>query len=215
MKLSAVIFDLDGTVLNNEDAYAEAFRKVLLDAGIQTSEKHPHTLGIGVRENWVRFQSRYQFKSKKNVEQLTDETQKHYLVNLDKVEINEGFADFANDLKNSGISVALATSNEWLIVEEVLDKLSLHQYFDVITTAEEVMFKKPDPDIFLLTADKLDARPADCLVIEDSPAGIEAAHRAGMKAVAMSHEEIGENLEDADLVVESFSEITPKAILEI
>lgn len=216
MKVSAVIFDLDGTVLDNEDEYGIAFRKVLASLGKRVEKKYPHTTGIGVKENWPRLLSKYHIKTKKSMEELTRATQDAYLDLLDRVTFKNGFEQFVKDLKSSGIITALATSNAWWIVDEVSDKFSISDFFSTVTTGEEVEYKKPDPDLFLSTAQKLSMNPEDCLVIEDSEAGIEAAHRAGMKVIGIAHSsKHAKSLKETDRVVSDYRELTPQRLLEI
>ena len=126
--------------------------------------------------------------------------------------MRENFADFVENLRDSGILIALATSNTWEQTDKILEAVGLEEVFDVVTTGDEVTFNKPDPDIFTMTADKLGVERDGCLVIEDSPAGIEAARRAGMKVVGIASEGNYQELRKADIVVESFSEITPQAV---
>ena len=213
MTISAVIFDLDGTVLGNEDEYGAAFGKVLRSLGKHVDKKYPHTQGIGVKENWPLLLSKYHIKTKRTMEELARATQDAYLQKLSEVNVKDGFEKFVKALKVLGIQVALATSNAWWIVNEIKGELSIEGMFDVVTTGEEVAYNKPDPDIFILTAEKLGLAPQDCLVIEDSRAGIEAAHRAGMKVVAISRDaEHAKSLKEADLVIKGFRLLTPSVL---
>ena len=213
MTISAVIFDLDGTVLDNEDEYGAAFRTILRLLGKKVEKKYPHIGGIGVKENWPRLLAKYKIKTKKTFEELTLETQNEYLKRIGEVTLKKGFEDFVADLKNSGISCALATSNAWWIVEAISEIHPLSHFFDTITTGEEVDFKKPDPDLFLLTAQKIGVESSECLVIEDSNAGIEAAHRAGMKAIGIYRDRNhAQELKEADLLIRNFYELSPASI---
>ncbi len=216
MTISAVIFDLDGTVLDNEDEYGRAFRKVLASLGKRVDKKYPHTQGIGVKENWPVLLAKYSIKTKKTIEELTRATQDAYLAQLTFVNYVRGFENFVDKLKDSGIKVALATSNTWWIVDEVSENLNLDEIFSVITTAEEAVFNKPDPEIFVLTADKLGFEPEKCLVIEDSVAGIEAAKRAGMKVIGIARDSKHANdLKEADFVVTDYTQISPQKIAKL
>lgn len=209
----AVIFDLDGTVLSNEDEYGRAFRKVLKSLGKRVDLAYPHIGGIGVKENWSILLTKYKIKTKKTLEELTKETQDAYLAQLTNVTLKQGFEVFVRKLRQDGIATALATSNARWILDKVFDALSLGEYFDSTTTGGEVKFKKPSPDLFLLAAEKLGVAPNDCLVIEDSKAGIEAAREAGMKAVGIARD-LGHarTLRKADLVVTSYSELAFESI---
>lgn len=212
MKFSAVIFDLNGTILEDEDEYGKAFVKVLKALNVEVNNSFPQEKGIGVKENWQRLIKKHNIKTEKSVELLVKETQEEYLKEISEVTIRSGFNEFVESLKDSQIKIALATSNTWEQTDRILDTLGLQDIFDVTTTGDEVTYNKPDPDIFLLTADKLGIERSDCLIIEDSLAGIEAAKRAGMKVIAISSEEDSKIFSKADLVVESFSDITAQVI---
>lgn len=216
MRIAAVIFDLDGTILDNEDEYGAAFREVLRGLGKRVDSKYPHVGGIGVKENWPLLLAKYKIKTRKSIEELARETQDAYLKMLSRVRTKSGFEEFIGDLKDSGIAVALATSNAWWIADKVMAQLNLEGFFDITTTGEEVDYKKPDPDLFLITAKKLGVEPKDCLVIEDSQAGVEAAQRAGMKVVAIARDKKhAKSLKDTDLVINSYNNLSAEKILKL
>lgn len=216
MKLLAVIFDLDGTVLDNEDEYGIAFKEVLSKLGKETDSEFPHTQGIGMEENWRRLVPKYKIKTKKSIEELSKETQEAYLKMLSRVTLKEGVRGFIKDIKDSGTFVALATSNTWPTVEKVFEALSLEGIFDVMTTGEEVKSKKPDPEIFLLTAQKLGVDPKNCLVIEDTEAGIRAAKDAGMNVMAIARDsKHAKLLRKARRVIYDYGELSPDVLTSI
>lgn len=216
MKLSAAIFDLDGTVLDNEDEYGIAFKEVLSGLGVETDSEFPHTQGIGMDENWQRLIPEYKIKTEKSIEELSKETQETYLKMLPRVTLKEGVRNFIQDIKDSGIFVALATSNTWPTVEKVFDALNLEGIFDVMTTGEEVEYKKPDPEIFLLTAQKLGVDPENCLVIEDTEVGIKAAKDARMSAVAIARDSNhAKVLKKAKKVIYDYGELSPDMLASI
>lgn len=213
MQVSAVIFDLNGTILDDEDEYGKAFNKVLKSLGVDSKSEYPQEKGIGVKENWDKFIKKYSINTDKNSSMLAEETQNEYLKTIGEVTVRTGFFDFFEKIKESGAETALATSNTWEQTDKILSITNLDGVFETVTTCEEVPFNKPDPDIFILTADKLGLERGSCLVIEDSPAGVTAAKRAGMKVIAIeSAGTDAESLANADMVVEGFSEITPQVI---
>lgn len=213
MKVSAVIFDLDGTVLANEDEYGAAFASVLRSLGAKVTSEYPHVGGIGVKENWPGLLKKYKVKTKKTIDELARQTQKEYLRQLTKVHPKDGFEVFIKDLKAAKIPIALATSNEWYLLEETFAKINIEKYFDCITTGEEVVSKKPAPDLFLKTAGKLGVEPSECLVFEDSESGIRAAYLAGMRVVAIARDEgHAKSLQKADLVIDSYWEVSPEIL---
>jgi HAD superfamily hydrolase (TIGR01509 family) len=207
--VKAVIFDLNGTVLADEYIYGRAFGKVLSFLGRKIDKAYPQIAGIGVEENWPGLISKYHIKTSRPYDELARMTQEAYLTNISKVKIKAGFKNFIDILRKNKIKTALATSNTWWMVNKVFEKLNLNDYFDIVTTKEEVTFNKPSPDIFLLTAEKLGVKNNNCVVIEDSEAGIEAAKAAGMKAVALIKDNRDKKniIKMADLVVANFKDI--------
>lgn len=211
MDTHALIFDLDGTVLNNELQYGKAFRKVLERLGVHTDKKYPHTSGIGVKENWPILIEQYGIDTELSYEQLEKMTRSEYADFFDEVDLQPGFRDFIDASRGMGYLTALATSNIWMTVEKVFDIFPIAECFDVVTTGEEVLDKKPDPSIFLLTSQKLGVEPSECIVFEDAQSGIKAAIAAGMAAVALARDaEAREQLQDADMVIEDFTDISVK-----
>lgn len=214
--IEAVIFDLDGTALSNEDEYGNAFKTILGRLGRKVDITYPHIGGIGVKENWPILLAKYKITTQKSIEELTKETQDAYLEQLPKVTLKPGFENFVRELKKGGVMVALATSNAWWILDEVFAALDLEKYFDATSTGEEVEHRKPAPDLFILTADKLGVSPENCLVIEDSEAGIDAAHKAKMKAVGIARDnEHARTLKRAEMVAFRFDEISVPEMLNL
>ncbi|MDO8452812.1 MAG: HAD family phosphatase [bacterium] len=214
MKFSTVIFDLDGTILDNEEVYAKVISEVLQKYGVardKFDETHPHITGVGLEENWTKLKEKFDLSSTVSV--LKHETQTSYLAKLNEVEVNSGFVELVEALREEGVAIGLATSNEWFVVEDVLEDLDLQKYFDVIVTVEEVLHPKPAPDLFLEAARKLGAEYSECVVIEDSVVGIKAAKEADMVGVAIaSNFTLEEEFEGASWVVSSMEEINPKLL---
>lgn len=216
MNLQSVIFDLDGTVVADEDEYGEAFNRVLESLGVERYSSYPHIGGIGVEENWVVFLKKHKIKTRKTSKELALMTQKEYLTLLDDVTLKDGFSEFSDELKKNGIKIALATSNDYSVADEIISKLALEKTFDVVTTAEEVLYKKPDPEIYTITADKLRTEREHCLVIEDSESGIDAALDAGMKVVGIfRNEEHKKTLKKANLLISNYFALDYSKLLSL
>lgn len=199
-KLQMVIFDLDGTIINNSQVYKQAFAKVLADLGIKEDFKLIGSAGIA--HNWTHLIIDFNIKTDKTPDELTELTQKEYLKNIDEVAVRDGFLEFVEDLKNNNILIGLATSNNFSVTDIVLQKFHLTDIFEVVTTLEEARFPKPDPELFLLTARKLDIEPQNCIVIEDAKAGIVAAHDANMIVICLG------NVDTADLTFQNYDELS-------
>jgi HAD superfamily hydrolase (TIGR01509 family) len=129
------------------------------------------------------------------------------LPRLVKITPSPGAVDLVEELSRSGLRLAVASSSPRRVVDRVLAKLGLARAFAVVVSGDDVAAGKPAPDIFLLAAARLRPRPANCLVIEDSPNGLEAARRAGMGTVAVRTAYIPSDLLSADLIVDTIEEL--------
>lgn len=204
MKLKAVIFDLDGTVLDNEPAYDKAFNSVLASLGVDISKPIPHTHGIGLDANWVNLVKSLHLDPNLDINKLSFQTQAEYQKNLGQVRVREGFTILAEQLKRNGVKLALATSNTRDMAQRVMDMFFIAKYFDAVVTIDEVNNPKPNPEIFLVAAFKLNVDPVNAVVVEDARSGIEAAKKAGMSAILIN----GKNeLYGEDLKVHFFYEL--------
>ena len=213
MKISAVIFDLDGTLIDTEEQWGKAFVDALKSFGKVVTDPHPEVFGVSIEDNWRMLLTKYQIKTTKTIEELVDITYKFYAKYLPEASLISGAREFLESLKDADIKIALATSCEWWVVDKIFDKLGLEGVFDATVTGEETPIKKPLPGPLLLAADKLGVLPADCLVIGDSPTDVEAARNAGMKVIAITNKVKDEGaLANADLIVEGFAEVTLKVI---
>ncbi len=205
--LRAVIFDLNGTILSDEDEYSLSFLRVLESLGVKPEKNFSHTKGVGLKANWEFFKEKYNLKTDLTLDELSNLTQIEYLSLLPKVRLRKGFVELVNNLRKIGVKIALASSNNYSVVQAVIDHFGIADFFDVITTMEEVSLSKPSPQIFTITAEKLGVEPYECLVFEDSKAGVEAAISAGMAVVGLARtKEDKEDLSDAHKIISGFSE---------
>lgn len=213
MELSAVIFDMDGTVLADEHVYGLGFKKVLESLGAKNVSDYPHVSGIGVAENWPILIEKYLIKTDKTPDQLSLAVHEYYLSHVTQVKVKKGFGKLADELRSEKVLLGLATSSVWRITEAALKSQNINEFFDVVTTGEEVAHKKPSPDIFLLTADKLSVDHKQCVVFEDAKVGIEAAMSAQMPAIGIyKDEEHRESLSKARKLIHDFTQITVEEI---
>lgn len=203
--IRAVIFDLDGTIIDNEGLYGKAFCAVLKKLGVSYGEVE-HTPGIGVYENWVKMKRDLDLA--RDPTDLSTQTQQFFLSNLDKVKVRPGFLDVARYLKKKGIKVLLATSNTTDIGQQILTALKLETLFDATTFGGEVTHKKPAPDLFLKALEKEGLRPREAVIIEDSPAGVAAAKSTGGYVLALKTDRFNRiDLARADRIIDHFREL--------
>lgn len=205
VKLKAVIFDLDGTILDNEDIYARAFCSVLKRRNI-SCEEVKHVSGIGVKENWIRMAAALGLPDKP--EDLAAETQQFYLDHLSEVKVRPGFRDLVHFLRGREIKVLLSTSNIQKIADLVLRTHNLTNLFDNKTFGNEVAHKKPAPDLFLAAMQKEGLLPTEVIIIEDSPSGIAAGRAANAQTWVIKTDRFTrEQLAQANHVFPTFFEL--------
>ncbi|QEK11725.1 HAD family phosphatase [Crassaminicella thermophila] len=209
--IHAVIFDLDGTLVNSMWIWKQIDIDYLGKRGIELPDDLQKEIeGMSFTETAYYFKERFGLKD--SIEEIKAEWMemtKDYYEN--KIELKRGVYPLLKELKNKGIKMGIGTSNAKELAEAVLRRNNIINFFDSIRTSCEVKKGKPHPDIFLKVAEDLGVAPERCLVFEDTYAGVLAAKRAGMKAFAIADESSFEYKEDisslADLYIECFEEI--------
>ncbi len=176
----AIIFDLDGTLVDSMWIWGEIDEIYLREKGLKFPPDLQKAIeGMSVDEVAIYFKKR--FNMKESLEEMkaewTDMARDYY---ENKIPLKPGVLDFLNALRDRGLGLGVGTSNFLELTELVLDHNDVKSYFKVIRTADEVGKGKPEPDLFLKLADDLGASPDRCLVFEDTHAGVIAANRAGM-----------------------------------
>ncbi len=183
--IDAVIFDLDGTLVDSTWVWAKIDEDYLGNLGIVPPKNLMKEIGhMSMEQIAVYFKEKFSIEDSLEVIQETwnEMALGEYSSN---VPLRKGADKFLAHLKNLGIKIGLATSNSKILLETVLVKHNIYQYFDSITTTGEVLKGKDSPDVFLLAATRLGVPPERCLVFEDIPFALKAARQAGMKAVAV------------------------------
>ena len=181
---NAVIFDMDGVIFDTERIWIECWAPVGRKYGIRGIETvlREQCVGITAAAMKAALQEAYgaDFPYDQYVKEATAIFRARYEPHLP---MKKGVRELLSFLREAGAPTALASSTPTGTVRRELSDAGLLDFFSVITGGEEVRRSKPAPDIFLLTARKLDIEPAACFVIEDSYNGIRAAHEAGMRPV--------------------------------
>lgn len=186
--MKAVIFDLDGTLVDSMWMWHAIDVEFLGEYGYECPEDlHRVIEGMSFSETAVYFKERFLLPL--SLEEIKDVWTR---MSIDKyryeVPLKPGAREFLELIKKKNIKCGIATSNGRELVDAVLHSLGIEGYFQAVTTACEVKAGKPEPDIYLYVAGQLGVEPADCLVFEDIPAGILAGKRAGMKVCAVEDE---------------------------
>ena len=182
----AILFDLNGTMINDMEYHIKAWYNLLNELGAGLSMEETKLQCYGKNQELLEriFPGRF---STGEMEKMSMEKEKKYQQTFrPHLKLIEGLDEFLQDNKATGIKMGIGTAAIRFNVDFVLDGLQLHQYFDSIVTADDVINSKPDPETFLKGAAQLGVLPEECLVFEDSPKGAEAALHAGMKCVAIT-----------------------------
>ncbi len=206
--LKACLFDLDGVLVDTAVFHFQAWRRLALELGFDFTEHQNEQLkGISRMESLDRILA-WGGVSLTEAEKQAWATRKNgwylELVNqMTPADVLPGVRDFLENLRKAGIKTALgsASKNAPLILERV----GITDLFDAVIDGNHTSRSKPDPEVFLLGAKALGVPPAECLVFEDAVAGIEAAHRGGMKAVGVGSAAV---LREAELVIPGFVGLT-------
>ncbi|MFC4098200.1 HAD family hydrolase [Paenibacillus xanthanilyticus] len=205
--IRAVIFDMDGVLVDSEPIYFEIEQASFRHYGIHMAEEEQHQfVGITPEEMWRRVKSRYGLAP--SVAELTAFHQTNVLKAIERhreLAPMPQAAAFLHRLKKRGIPVAVASSSPMALIERMLTRIGLIEKFDAIASGEEVRQGKPAPDIFLLAADRLGVEANACLVVEDSSNGVKAAKAAGMACAGFRNPHSGnQDLSLADWIVEGY-----------
>ncbi len=209
-QVKAVIFDMDGVIIDSEPIHSRVKMDTFAHFGIPFNEADlaaymGRTSGAIFRETLAKYG-----RTDINPQDMAAYKHAHYLEILQSGEIApvEGTVDLIKSLHAAGMPLALATSSNVRVMNTVLDSFAIRSYFSSILSGGELPESKPNPAIYLLSAERLGVAPADCLVIEDTTNGILAAKRAGMYCVAYRNPHSGQqDLTEADEIVDSFAEI--------
>lgn len=182
----AFIFDMDGVLIDSETFYTEMEQINFIQLGLNIShEEHITYQGTATDEMWKKIKAKHKVPySIDELVKMTNDLTIPVFKNMEKMEPMPGVIKLLDKLKSRKIPLALASSSFPEVIEIVLDKTGLRDYFEEVVNSRMVGKSKPAPDIFLLAANQLNISPQRCIVIEDSTNGITAAKSAGMYCIA-------------------------------
>ncbi len=208
----AVIFDMDGVLVDSYQAHFQSWRQTARTHGLDmTEQQFAGSFGRTTREIITALWG--DTVSGDGVGQWDDQKELAYRrILADDFPEMHGAHELLTALRAAGFKLAIGSSGPPENVELVLDKLG-SDLFSAAVTAIDVTHGKPHPEVFLKAAAKLEIAPANCAVVEDAPAGVQAARRAGMIAIAITGTAPREKLaREAHLVIDSLDELSPEII---
>lgn len=203
----AVIFDMDGVIIDSEHLWKQAEFDVFSSLGVVVSEEFtPITQAMTTAEVAVFWFEKYPWKnvSLKEVEERVISRV------IELIEGNNcailGIKGFIERLKAQGLKIGVATNSPYRIIPFALQKVGVYELIDVISSAEFEEKGKPDPAVYLSASQKLAIAPHECIVVEDSHSGMIAAKSAGMTVVAFTNGQIHHSFELADFTLSHFDD---------
>ena len=210
MKKAGFIFDLDGVIVDTAKYHYLAWKNLADELGIEfTEEDNEKFKGVSRKRCLELLLEMGNISvSKEQFNTWLEEKNEDYLKYISKMDENEILPDVTkvlNYLKDKGIPMALGSASKNAV--SILEKVDLMPYFDAIVDGTQVTKAKPDPEVFLIAAEKIGTAPENCVVFEDALAGIEAANTAGMESIGIGDVKI---LSDADHGFNNFTEIDVK-----
>jgi len=219
MAIKAFIFDMNGTMIDDMAYHARAWYNILnddLNAGLTWDEVKAQMYGKN-DELLIRIFGDNHFSNEKIRELSIEKERRYQQAYLPNLALLEGLQQFLEKTKEAGIVMAVGSAAIPFNIDFVLDNLNIRHYFKAIVSADDVVTSKPDPQTFLDCAALLNVAPADCLVFEDAPKGVEAALNAGMRCVVlttMHTRDEFKNYKNIIAYIGDYSLVSPKDFLD-
>lgn len=206
-KYKAFIFDMDGTVIDSTFADFTAWNRVLSDYGKPAIRYEEYVTKLGIKAALL-IKDHFDIP----LRELDNAVRKKHDYFVEYIDANglhpiENAIEFILQLKSEGFKVALATGARYDKIKIVFQRMEIQHLFDAVIAAEDVLFAKPDPEVFLKAAKKINISPAECIVVEDAQNGVLAAKSAGMYCIAITTTTPAEKLKNADKIITAYKEI--------
>jgi beta-phosphoglucomutase family hydrolase len=208
MKVNAAIFDLDGTLIDNNSYHLQSWLQYLKDMNREMSEEE-YKANVNGRTNKDVIEYIYQRKmdDKEAMKYAHEKEAIYRQLYAPYIKPVAGLLELLEKLRSLSIPMAIATSGIQVNIDFLFKHIPIRSYFDVIVNSAHISKGKPDPEIYIKTAELLKVSPAECLVFEDAVVGINSAKAAGMKVVGVLTTHKAEELSGADILIKDFSEL--------
>lgn len=206
--IKAILFDMNGVIIDDEHIHEKAFHDTVKGFGIDLSHENYLECCAG-RIDEVGYEKIAKKHGKQlPIEKLLRKKSEVYL-NLFPThkKAYDGVVDLIKKLSQN-FQLALTSSSSRVEVDLVLKEFDIAQYFEVTISADDVSRGKPDPEPYLTTVEKIDKKPSECVVVEDSASGVRSAKQAGCWCIGVTTTHEKKKLLEADIVVDSFEKIS-------
>lgn len=200
---------MDGVIIDSEPLHLEIEKELLEELGGKFSEvQHDGFVGTTDEHMWETLKNKFDLEP--SVEEMIEMKKERFIKNIHRIPLIDNFDTFISSLYNRGYLIGLASSNNRKAVDSIIEKFDLNKYLRVSVSGDDVIKGKPNPEIFLKAAKKMNVNPSECLVMEDAANGVRAAKAANMICIGFKNPNSGnQDLSKADLIVESYNELNP------
>lgn len=215
--VQAVIFDMDGVLIDSQPMHYLGDQKTLAAYGVDVpvTEMAAYA-GTTNKYRFGLFKEKYDLTEDIDTIIARRENIMIDIVTSSSAVPTRGMVELLQDIKGHGLKTAVASSSSYPFIYAVLRKLDIEKYFDLIFSGESVPNGKPAPDVFLEACRKLGEQPSTCVVVEDSSNGVLAARRAGMICIGYQNPTSGEqDLSQATMVIDDFRNIDVDSICRL
>ncbi|MFD2200305.1 HAD family hydrolase [Shivajiella indica] len=210
----AVIFDMDGVICHTNPFHSIAFKEFFARRNMFPTEVEFANHMYGKSNSYIMSHFFGRPVSGKELLELEEEKESLFReIYKDKVDPIKGFLGFFHQLKSKQVLTGVATSAPYANLELIAGNLALFEHMESILASEHVTKHKPDPEVYLKSAAKLNVNPDFCVVFEDSYSGVTAAKNAGMKVVGVLSSHSSEELPVCDLYIEDFLQVDVEKVL--
>ena len=215
--MEAAIFDMDGVLIDSEPLHFLSDITLLKRLNIETTkEYHNKYVGYSAPNKWKEIKHEFNIpNSLQEILNMSVSTKLELLSQSDYDPI-DGVPELLEALNSHNIPVAVASSSSSKFINEVLRKIRVEKYIQTQVSGENIERSKPEPDIFLKTAEILQVNPKGCVVIEDSRNGVIAAKRDGMKCIGFKNINSGnQDLSSADIIIDRIEQIDIYSLMSL
>ena len=205
-QIKAILFDMDGVVVDSENLYSQSEKKLLAQYGVKFDQSDWHYIkGCTEKQFYDLVYAKFNINIPRD--QLIDKG-RNFLKNIftQKLDYMNGFNEIHSIFKKQ-YKLALVTSTGPELVNHIDSLLSIYEKFDVVITSNDTTIHKPQPEPYLIAMDRLQLQPNQCIIFEDSIQGIKAGKAAGSYVIALEGSLEKEVLTEADLIISSFYDL--------